>query len=530
MPLSQVQAGMACTGLSVVRGTTPSEFRVDVIDVLRGEPAVYGPRILIRVSGPAVDATGIGPGFSGSPVYCPDATGAERVAGSISESVGQYGNHVALATPIEEVLGVTPIAPARTRAASAVMRAAEPLASPLTVSGLSGPVRRAALASAKRAGVPLATAPSGPATTWPAYDLAPGTSVAAGLVSGDLTVSAIGTVTYRDGPKLWAFGHPLDAAGRRSMPLLDAYVFSIIDNPLGYEDAITYKLATAGRPVGALTNDGIGAIAGQIGEPPPTIPLTVFARDATSGRTRTIRAQVSDERHLELGSGLQLATEFALSDAIVSVLRAEPPRLTTSMCFKVRVEQSRRPLGFCKRYFDAFEMFIDVSQAVGLVEGYKFGPLDIRSVSIRTGVRAGVREAFILDAKAPRKVRPGQRIRIGLKLQRSRAGRFRVSFPYRVPSSTKPGRRTLTIRGTGPGGFSLEAIFALLFGESDGGGTPPPRSVSELSARIAGLGTDQGVRVTFARKGKGRIAYRNGRLKIRGKTQIPVVVERRSED
>jgi hypothetical protein len=231
MPLVDVRPGMSCTGLSVVHGTTVSSFDVKVVDVVRGEAAILGSRILIRVSGPAVDDTGIGPGFSGSPIYCPDGNGVQRVIGAISESVGQYGNFVALATPIEEVLAIRPLRVKAARKAPEVLRAARPLTSPLTVSGLSGPVRRAALAGARQTGTPLAVAPAGPAEWYAPYDPVPGSSIAAGLVSGDLTVSAIGTVTYRDGSDIWAFGHPLDGAGRRSMPLLDAYVFSIIDNP-----------------------------------------------------------------------------------------------------------------------------------------------------------------------------------------------------------------------------------------------------------------------------------------------------------
>jgi hypothetical protein len=526
MPLSDVRSGMACTGLSVIRGTAPSEFRIDVIDVLRGEPAALGARILFRASGPAVDATGIGPGFSGSPIYCPDAAGNPRVAGAISESVGQYGNHVALATPIEDVLGVASLAPPRARKASALLRSAKPLQTPFTVSGLSGPVRRALVAGARRTGTPLAVAPSGPASFYPPYDLAPGSSVAAGIVTGDLTASAIGTVTYRDGAKLWAFGHPLDGAGRRSLPLMDAYVFSIIDNPLGFEDAITYKLATAGRTVGTLTNDGLGAIAGRLGAPPPMIPVTVFARDLASKRSRTVRMQVGDERRLGLGSGLDLGTSLGLSDAVVSVLRTAPFELTSRVCVEIRVRQARRPLGYCKRYFDSFELFADVSTAMNLVDGYRYGPLDVLGVSIRAGVRPGVREAFILNAKAPRRVNPGQQVRIRLQLQRSRAGRFGIAFPYRIPPGLKPGRRTLTVRGTGAGGFALEEIFALIFGGGGGGGRPP-RSVDELAVRISELGSADGVRLTFARKGRGRVVYRNDRLRIRGKTKIQLIVNRR---
>ncbi|HEY8769660.1 MAG TPA: hypothetical protein VIM03_03900, partial [Thermoleophilaceae bacterium] len=105
MPLSDVHSGMHCTGLTVVRGTAISQFDVEVLDVITGDPAESGPRILIRVSGPAVAASGIAAGFSGSPVMCRDSGGTMRNAGAISEGVGSYGNDVGLATPIQEMLG-----------------------------------------------------------------------------------------------------------------------------------------------------------------------------------------------------------------------------------------------------------------------------------------------------------------------------------------------------------------------------------------------------------------------------------------
>ena len=63
------------------RGTDVGSFDVTVLDVVAGDPSEDGPRILVQVSGPAVDATGIGPGFSGSPIYC-----GGRNVGAISES------------------------------------------------------------------------------------------------------------------------------------------------------------------------------------------------------------------------------------------------------------------------------------------------------------------------------------------------------------------------------------------------------------------------------------------------------------
>jgi hypothetical protein len=531
MKLADVRAGMECSALSVIHGTTPSEFQVTVLDVLSGEPETIGARILFRASGAAVDATGIGPGFSGSPIYCPDASGAKRVAGAISEGIGQYGNHVALATPIEEMLDVAPRAP-QARKASALLRGARPIASPLTVSGLSPTVRRSLTAAARRAGVPLLAAPAGPALPYAPYAPTPGTSIAAGVSSGDIALAAIGTVTYRDGDKLWAFGHPLDASGRRSLPLLDAYVFSVIDNPLGIEDVTTYKLATAGRPVGTLTTDGLGAIAGRIGAPPSMIPLTVRARDETNGRGRTLRVQVADERNLDLGTGLDEVGTVAASEAMATVLGATPERFTTSMCLRVSVSQRRRPLRFCQRYFDGYGPLDDLSAAFSLIDGYKFGRLGIRSVSVSMKIRPTVREAFIVAAQAPRRVRPGQRIRVRLLLQRSRAGRERISFPFRIPRGAKEGERALTIRGQSAGSDTggLEEIFVELLGGDGGGGGGPVRSVGELAGRVAALGMPEGVRASLKAKSKGPVVYSDKRLLIRGKTQIPLIVAPAKKD
>ena len=52
-------------------------------------------------------------------------------------------------------------------------------------------------------------------------------------------MGGIGTVTYRDGSNVYAFGHELDGAGRRSLLLQDAYVYSVIGNP----NSLSYKLA-----------------------------------------------------------------------------------------------------------------------------------------------------------------------------------------------------------------------------------------------------------------------------------------------
>ena len=65
-PLRDVHRGLQCTARTVVQGTTMSDFDVEVLDVVADQFG-SGARILVRVSGPAVAASGIASGFSGRP-------------------------------------------------------------------------------------------------------------------------------------------------------------------------------------------------------------------------------------------------------------------------------------------------------------------------------------------------------------------------------------------------------------------------------------------------------------------------------
>src|SRR3954447_16814293 len=148
MPLSQVRKGMKCTGLSVIQGTDISSFDVEVIDVVSGDPGEQQPLILVRVSGPAVDSTGIAEGFSGSPISCPDDQGVQRIAGAIAYSTADYGGHVVLATPIESMLGQRVDPPSGARR----VKRYRALRSPISISGIAPALGPAFKAAAKHDG------------------------------------------------------------------------------------------------------------------------------------------------------------------------------------------------------------------------------------------------------------------------------------------------------------------------------------------------------------------------------------------
>jgi hypothetical protein len=569
MPLAQVRSGMHCTGYSVIRGTTISAFDVDVVDVVDSEPGTDGARILVTASGPAVDATGIGPGFSGSPIYCPDGSGVQRNIGAISESIGDYGGKTVLATPIEIMLAnpadpplppnargraASPLPPnargraASPRAAAAIRRmrteGVKPLAAPLTISGLSPRLGRALEQTGKQIGRPVIAVPAGPLGGFPPQTLRPGAAVSAGYSSGDLRIGAVGTVAYTDAGRVWAFGHGFESAGARNLLLQDAYVFKVVNEPNAAITGGSYKLAVAGHDVGTLTNDAFAAVVGRVGGLPATTAVRIAAEDHDTGASRFVETTVADETDVDTPTGftpLGQVAPLAVAEAAGSVLRSSPGRLTGTMCLRITFrERPKRPARFCNRYLSsailapdagplgnavAFSAALDTLDAVSLIEAYEGRTPHVTKVGANIDMRRGERLAFLRRVKAPKRVRPGQRVRLRVRMQRVRGGNVTKTYRVRIPGGLKRGRHTLRLVGfeqSSPDEALLELLLGEEFGDEPQHG---PTRLSDLVDSIESLGRWDGVRMRI--KSTTKRAFKDDDLVIAGRAQTSVRVVRR---
>src|SRR3954454_3264080 len=454
MPLWQVHAGMHCTAYSVIHGTDISSFDADVLEVTGGEATEGSGNILIQVSGPAVDATGVGPGFSGSPIYCPYATGLTRGIGAISESVFEYGEKVGLATPIEAILNTPVDVPGKPSAAAqaalaakpsarmkTALASARPLVNPLTVSGLSGPLGQQLQAAAAKAGKTVLAVPAGPLGSFPAQTLRPGSAVAVGYSTGDVRTSAVGTVVYVDGDKVWLFGHSLEAAGRRALLLQDAYVFRVINNPLQIGAiAATYKLAASGHDLGTVSDDGFSAVVGRTGPLPHTVPIQAIAHDTDTNAVSAVNTAAADEAAVDLPSGgawTSFVAPLAIAQATAGVLGNTPARLTGQMCARITLAELKSPMRFCNRYVSLASgqaddgsnenavmsgVASDLGGALATIDAYTGKPPTVTGVHVLLKVHRGADQAFMRSVSLPKSARAGQKVRAKVKLQVVRGG------------------------------------------------------------------------------------------------------------
>ena len=570
MPLGEVTRGMKCEARSVIQGTEITTFDAEVVDVVSGDAAAESPRVLFRFSGPAVDRTGVGPGFSGSPIYCDG-----RVAAAISESVGEYGGSLAIATPIEAILGQPVEPPVGTRpAAQTPARKARALAAPLSIGGLSPRVASVFSRAAARAKRVLYAAPGAPrASSFPFQQLRPGAAMAAGLASGDITAGAVGTVTYVDGDRVWGFGHPLDGAGRRALFLQDAYVYAIVNNPVGVEGVTTYKLAAPGHNVGLLSGDGLNAVAGTLGRLPARFPMKVVARDQDTGRQRVVNVEIADENALDLPTGtssLSLVGAGAIAQAGSTILGGgAPARQTGELCARIQLRERKEPLRFCNRYVTraagaedgsnlgvAAPMVTDFIDAVTQIDEFNFRALTVTGVEVNLKARRGLRQAFLTKATGPDVVRRGRDVRLRVRVEQVRGPSSTRTIEVHVPRGMPSGPRDLVLQGasTDEGGALEIDLSALLFGggeeegEDEDGGTAEtgPRTVGALARSIRKIGRYDGVKASFlppdgdpasleelgedpdgpegvARKE--REVFKDPELRLSGRARIPVVVE-----
>ena len=553
MTLDQVQVGMRCTVASVVRGTDVATFDARVEDVLRSRDPT-STRLLVRVSGPAIDATGIGPGFSGSPISCTGIDGVPRIAAAISEGIGEYGGKLALATPIEAILGEPADPPAGARVASALLRRARPLAEPLTMSGLAPPLAAAFSRAAARAHRTLVVAPAiaRAAQEFP-VPLVPGSAVAVSMATGDVTSGAIGTVAYVDGDRVWAFGHALDGAGRRSLTLSNAYVSTVVSNPVASSEDNTYKLASPLADIGTLVQDGVNAVVGRVGPLPRRYPLRVVTRDLDRGIRRELGSQVADERPVGSptgGSGLAVLASALASQAAYVTLQGLPANLSGRVCLRVALTERRGPLGFCSTYvgagggpeaFTSGPVVADLAAAAKLLDAYDAGPLRISSVTIGMRLTRALRLGTLVRATAPALVRRGTTARVTLTLRRAGGGRFTRDVLVSVPRTMPVGTRDLLLTGTaadGPlpsgGDISLSDLF------STADVPPPPSTLPALASAIASLHRDDGLGARFLHRGapaptrlpggaegiaeRRRVVFRSDALRIAGRVRVALRV------
>ncbi len=490
MHVAEVRPGMTGYGLTVFKGEAIERFEVEVVSILKN----FNPKgdvVLIRAKGDYLEHTGSIAGMSGSPIYLKDDQGRFRMIGAFAYGWPMTKEPLAGVQPIEYMLnlpgswnsslttastqpagsaphpvqserhqglswslakaGLTPFSkqlfarPTGERAndfgaaprlgGSGETPQLQPLVTPLMAGGLSpgvlgqlrsilGEYNMTAL-QAGGGGSESASADRKP------VKLEPGSALAVPLLTGDVDLTAIGTVTEVIGGRVFGFGHPFNNEGAISLPMGSGRVNAIIPNL-----QTSFKLGALADELGRLTTDGSVGVAGQIGQSAPTIPIefNVSYADGSAPRTYHFRSALHP-KFTPMIAGL------ALSAAVTGPSEL-PQHNTLDYTIQLEFENGQTlSLSDTSVNASAQDLFAQIGIPLMAAADNPFELVQIKRISGNLKISPTVREAQILEVNVPRsRYRPGETVKafVNYKPFRGESAVLPVelSLPLDLPQGT----------------------------------------------------------------------------------------------
>ncbi len=451
MPVRDLRAGMKGYGLTVFQGEKVERFEVEILGVLENA----GPRqdvILARLSGGPLAHTGVMQGMSGSPVYINDKLiGAVALAFTLSKDpiagIRPFAEMLKAEAPPRRVAAWQPCllegkcAPEKVYAALAGGRDGfawgearmTEIATPVSFSGFTaGTLERFAPVLKSFGLEPRQGVTGGGASRLPAGDpssLKPGSMISAMLVTGDMSVGADGTVTHIDGKTVYAFGHRFVSVGEMEMPFASSEVLTLLPNL-----STSFKISTARKMLGVITDDYSTAVRGELGRAASLLPVSITVK--ADGRSSQYRMEMV--RDAALTPFLLQMTAYAALDATERIIGPVSFGLRQTIEFGngATVQSSNI-------YSGEFNVPMLAAQSGAIPVGYAmqtgFADLAVKRVVLEYEAAPRKRQTQIEDILVARKtVRPGETIPLILTFA-SEGKRFTRTVPYAVPKGFAPG-------------------------------------------------------------------------------------------
>jgi len=462
--VDEVKRGMDAYCLTVLAGSEPKKYPLKVISVVYNQkPGRNG--ILVVGTDEAFKHIGPVQGCSGSPVYIDG-----RMAGALAAGWSFSVDPLYMVTPIEDMLRVGSVANSAGGVSSKFVNASMiDFSKPLDLAVASKRVFGSLAKSQNTAGG-FSALPCPLVTSFPpevcqslAGDLkatglvplagggtdsgdesgedvkyVPGGVLSIPLVSGDIAMAAIGTVTEVVGDKVYGFGHNFLGQGAIDLPMAAGYVHTVVSNM-----NFSFKLASAGKISGAFRADESTAIFGKAGAKAKLIPLRIKVSRFDAVEDKVYNCKIAYHR---------LYTPMLLQAALAGAAQMQGALPTEHM-----VEYKA---GIGVKGFDAIK-FENVSsgssindvagEAVGaitLLMNNSFGDVEIDSLDFEMNIKpdnllANFSSIQLDDVK----VKAGGKVGATIVLQSYKSEKTVHRLSLDIPKDLKPGKYKIVIAG-----------------------------------------------------------------------------------
>jgi hypothetical protein len=470
--IEEIRPGMDAYCLTAYEGTEVEKFGLDVLSVVR-DARPGRDAILVRGTDERFIHTGPVWGCSGSPVYIEG-----RLAGALAFSWTFSKDPVYGVTPIEEMFAVGQVAPGVEKAVW------EPgfrfdFSKPLDFDEVYAEITRAPLTAENSTGAaalrcPLITygLPAGvvgqlnnavepfgltavAAVGWgqsaketseedeqvyakPHTELAPGACLAVPLITGDMKMEAVGTVTEVVDDKVYGFGHSMLGFGPIDLPMATGEVHTVISSRYR-----SFKFASAIEIVGALTADESAAVLGRFGAEAKMIPLTIRVDRYNDAEQRVYNCRVVNNR---------LLTPFILRAAVAGAafMRGSlPPDHKIEYRVTIGLE-SAGPIVFenVSTGTGLGEVLAESIGSVAILMNNPYEKVDIQSIHFDVNISTEDIASIIWSTDlSDSKVKAGEQIEVSVVVESPLVEKRKYEFNLSIPDALTPGKYELVVCG-----------------------------------------------------------------------------------
>jgi hypothetical protein len=466
LPEDQVTAGMKGYGVTDMGdGKGIQRFDVEILGLLKrfapGQDLILG-----RVSGIGLEKAGIIAGMSGSPIYVNG-----KIVGALAYGWPFSKDPICGITPIKSMLDIrhappappVPIAGAASTAAFLSTFTSGHFAgslddlmkpfqatSPAGIAALPLPVSFGGVAAPGKLFQRIAeeanwmTVPSGASAPPPASSaeksgeeltLKPGSAVATQLLSGDMDLSATGTVTWVDGNSVLAFGHPFLSMGPVSMPMAQARVLTVLPSLFR-----SFKFAATGPVLGSITQDRSTGILGTFGTRAPMVPITVRIS------SDEVPAQVYHFQAVHNSMLTPILSAIAIDNVLTTLEKRSGER---TLVWKSAIRTPGRSVRW-DSVFSGLNAREEAVASLALLTNYlmanEFHDLTILGVDVEISHSDRLKGGRIVHVEAQKeRVHPGDEVPIWVDVVDFRGSTRRVVMHLKVAPDTPPGPLTVFV-------------------------------------------------------------------------------------
>ena len=472
-PLEELKPGMKGVARTVFSGTETQDFNVEILGVMPGFPGPRQSTIIAKLSGSNIEKTSVFAGMSGSPVYIDG-----RLVGAIAFSFPFAKEPIAGITPIKQMIDIFEkgsinenqkpkeprpvsfsqiaanewkpnlpkqvvtatqlIAPVSTGSPliSLMGQQMTPIATPVVFSGITQDtlsmfapqlIANGLLpVSAAGGSAPITSLGQATETT-----LTPGKSLSVQLVRGDYSIAASGTVTFRNGDRIYGFGHPFLSLGAADMPMTETSVVTVVPNVNN-----SFKLSVPGRMMGAISQDRAAGVFGKLGQAPKMIPVKINLHTSRD-RRESYSYEVANDSFLT-----PLLLNVTVFNTITSSERAlGESTISIKGDIKVKGQESIQLDRRFSATNSAMQAAGSVAGPIASLLGSGFDDVQIDGVTLDISSTDSKYTATLERIAVDRnEVRRGEKIEIHAYVRTEAGKQFVQRIPVQIPEDSTPGQ------------------------------------------------------------------------------------------